>query len=92
MVRHPLDNTGDVKQADSIRESGRSLGRGHGNPLQGSYLENPMDRRSWRAMVHGITKSWTQLKRLNTHRGPLIWYSVIDCSVVYYGLKIKVLV
>ena len=48
-----------------------------------------MDRRAWRATVHGVTKSWIRLKRLNTHRGPLIWYSVIDCSVVYYGIKKK---
>ena len=40
---------------------GRSPGRGHGNPLQYSYLENPMDRGAWQAIVHGVTKSWTQL-------------------------------
>ena len=32
---------------------------------------NPMDRGAWRAMVHGVTKSWTPLKRLTTaHRSP----------------------
>ena len=62
MVRHPLDNTGDVKEADSIRESGRSLGRGHGNPLQDSYLENPMVRGAWRAKVHGAVKSQARLR------------------------------
>ena len=46
--------------------SGRSSGGGHGNPLQ-YFLENPMDRGSWRAIVHGITKSRTQLKWLSTH-------------------------
>ena len=35
---------------------------GNGNPLQYSCLENPMDRRAWRATAHGVTKSWTQLK------------------------------
>ena len=29
------------------------------NPLQYSYLENPMDRAAWQATVHGVTKSWT---------------------------------
>ena len=36
---------------------GRSLGEGNGNPLQYSYLENPMDRGAWRATVHGVAKS-----------------------------------
>ena len=33
---------------------GRSPGGGHGNPLQYSYLENPMDKGAWRATVHGV--------------------------------------
>ena len=36
---------------------------GHGNPLQYSCLENPMDRRAWWAMVHGVAKSWTRLSK-----------------------------
>ena len=40
---------------------GRSHGVGNGNPLQYSCLENPMDRGAWRATVHGVTKSRTQL-------------------------------
>ena len=40
---------------------GRSPGGGHGNPLQYSGLENPMDRGAWQATVHGVTKSWTRL-------------------------------
>ena len=31
-------------------------GGGHGNPLQYSYLENPMDRGAWRATVHGVAQ------------------------------------
>ena len=42
-----------------IPGSGRSLGEGHGYPLQHSCLENSMDRGSWQATVHGVTKSWT---------------------------------
>ena len=41
--------------------SGRSPGEGHGDPLQYSCLENPMDRRAWQATVHGVTKSHTRL-------------------------------
>ena len=50
-----------------IPGSRRSPGGGHGNPLQYSCLENPMDRGAWRATVHRLTKSWTRLKQLNTH-------------------------
>ena len=50
-------------QADlsSIPWSGRSPGEGNGNPLQYSCLENPMDRGTWRATVHGVRKSRTRL-------------------------------
>ena len=48
-------------------ESGRSPGGGHGNPLQHSCLENPMDRGACWATVHGVTKSRTQLKQLSMH-------------------------
>ena len=41
--------------------SGRSPGKGNGNPLQYSCLENSMDRGAWWATVHGIEKSWTRL-------------------------------
>ena len=45
----------------------RSPGEGHGNPLQYSCLENPMERETWWAIVHRVTKSQTQLKQLHTH-------------------------
>ena len=54
----------------SIPGSGRSPGGGQGNPLQYSYLENPMERGAWRFTVHGVSKSQTQLKQ-HTHTGPL---------------------
>ena len=43
----------------SIPGLGRSLGGGHGNPLQYSCLENPMETGAWRATVRGVAKSWT---------------------------------
>ena len=46
----------------SVPRSGRSPGGGHGNPLQYSCLENPMDRVAWWATVHSVTKSWTRIK------------------------------
>ena len=60
-------NAGDVRDDGSVPGSGRCLGGGHGNPLQYSRLENPMDRGDWRATVHGVAKSQTRLKRLSTH-------------------------
>ena len=44
-----------------IPGSGRSSGEGHGNPLQYSCLENPMDRGAWRATVSGVAKSLIRL-------------------------------
>ena len=44
-----------------IPELGRPPREGNGNPLQYPSLENPMDRRAWRAPVHGVAKSWTPL-------------------------------
>ena len=51
-------NAGD---SGTIPGSGRSPGEGNGNPLQHSCLENPRDRRAWRATVYGIAKSQTRL-------------------------------
>jgi len=45
-----------ARDAGSIPGWERSLGKGNGNPLQYSCLENPMDRGAWRATVHGVTK------------------------------------
>ena len=56
----------NVGDPGSIPGSGRSPGEVHGNPLQYSCLENPMDRRAWWATVHGVTKSQTRLKQLST--------------------------
>ena len=60
-------NAGNLRDMGLIPGSGRSLGGGHGNPLQYSCLENPMDRESWWAAVHRAVKSWTRLKLLSTH-------------------------
>ena len=51
-------NAGDL---GSIPGSGRSPGGGHGNPLQYSCPESPMDRGAWRATAHGLTESRTRL-------------------------------
>ena len=67
MVKNMPNDTGDRTCAGSIPGSGRSSGGGHGNPLQYSCLESPMDRGPWRAMVHGVVKSRTRLKQLSSN-------------------------
>ena len=58
---------GDSGDLGWISELGRSPGGGNGNPLQDSYLGNPMDRGAWRATVHGVAKSWTWLGMHEIH-------------------------
>ena len=70
MIKNLLANAGDLRNVGSIPGSGRSPGGGHGNPLEYSCLENPMDRGVWWATGHGVAKSWTQteqLKHASTH-------------------------
>ena len=67
VVKNLPANTGDVREVGLISGLGRSPGEKHGNPVQYSCLENPMDAGAWWATVHGVTKSWTRLNRLSTH-------------------------
>ena len=53
------ESTCNAGDSGSICGSGRPPGGGHGNPLQDSSLENPMEREAWEATVHGVAKSWT---------------------------------
>ena len=62
VVKNLPANAEDVRDTGSIPGSVRSLGGGHGNPLQYSCLENPMGRGARQAIVHGVVKSWTRLK------------------------------
>ena len=56
MVKNTPANAGDAGDPGSVPALGRSPGEGHGNPLQHSCLENPMDSGAWRATVHRVTK------------------------------------
>ena len=56
VVKNPSVNAGDVRDMGSVPGSGRSPGEGNGNPLQYSFLENPMERGAWRATVHGVAR------------------------------------
>ena len=65
VVKSPSADSGDIRDVGSLPGSGRSLGEGHGTPLQSSCLENPMDRGAWQATVHRFAKSQIRLKELN---------------------------
>ena len=58
-VKNAPANEEDVGDAASIPGSKRSPGGGHGNPLQYSFLENPMDLGAWMAVVHRVSKRLT---------------------------------
>ena len=68
VVKNPPVNAGNIRDVGSIPGSGRFPGGEHGNLLQYSCLENPMDRGAWRTTVHGVAKSHTQLKQLSTQK------------------------
>ena len=70
VVKNPPASVGDIRDAGSILGLGRSPGGGHGNPLQYSCLENPMDRGTWWATVHAVTQNQTRLKQLSMNTFP----------------------
>ena len=61
VVKNLPASAGDVRDTGSILGLGRSPQGGHSNLLQYSCLENPMDRGTWWATVHGVAKSRTRL-------------------------------
>jgi len=60
--KNPPADAGELRDAGSMPESGRSPGGQHDNPLQYYCLENPMDRGAGRGTMHGVTQSRTPLK------------------------------
>ena len=66
-VRNPPANAGDERDVDSVPESGRFCEVGNGNLLQYSCLDNSMNNGAWQAIVHGATRSRTQLSNKNIY-------------------------
>ena len=56
MGKNPPANAGNIRDVGLIFGLGRSPGGWHGNPLQYSCLENPMDRGAWHAILHGVAR------------------------------------
>ena len=61
MLKNLPANAGDMRDRSSIPGSRRIPGGGCGNPLQYSFLENPIDRVAWRSTVHGVAKGQIRL-------------------------------
>ena len=92
VVKNLPTKAGDTRDVSLILGSGRSPGVGKYNPLQYSCLENFMDRGTWRATVHGITKNQTQL---HTHEhtcivhclGPDLYRNLMTVDNIKIHLK-----
>ena len=67
VTQNPPADAGDIRDLGLALGLGRPPGGGHGNPLQHSCLENPMDRGAWQTTVHEVGKSWTGLEQLSMH-------------------------
>ena len=63
-VRLLIENEGGKEHIGGMRRDIKDTRGGHGNPLQYSWLKNPLGRGAWRATVHSVTKSQTQLKHV----------------------------
>ena len=88
-------NAGDPA---SIPGLGRSPGEGNCNPLQYSFLENPMEGGAWQATVHVVTKSQTQLSDYAWHTAALkgtlatLWiYTYTSCNIYITFTLINIL-
>ena len=66
--------------------SGRSPGGGHGNPLQYSCLENPMDGVAWWATVHRVARSQTWLKQLSMHACMVVLFLVFKGTFILFSI------
>ena len=67
VVKNLPANAGDIRDMVLIPGSGGSPGGGHGDPLQYSGQDNPLDRGAWQALVLRVKNSWTRLKQLSRH-------------------------
>ena len=84
VVKNLPANAGGIRDSSLIPGLGRSSEGGNGNPLQYSCLENPMDRGTWRATVHGVAKSWTRLST-HAHILKIYWICYSIASILCFG-------
>ena len=91
VVKNLPANARDLRDLSLIPGSGRFPGEGHGNPLQNSCLENLMDRRSWWAIVHSVSKEVdmteaTKHTRLDSRGNSLVVQWLGLCTLTAEGL------
>ena len=84
VVKNLPANAGDVRDSGLIPGLGRCPGGWHGNPLQYSCLENPMDKGAWQATVCWVSKSQT-LTHIIACMHPLcnIYMCIFVCVYIY---------
>ena len=81
--KEPTCHAGDIRDAGLIPGLGRSPGKGNGNPLQYSCLENSMNRGAWWFTVHRVAKSRTRLSNLAcTHIFSVHTYCSVDQNFI----------
>ena len=83
MGKNPSAKAGNIRDPSSIPGLGRSPGAGHGNPLQYSCLDNPMDRGAWWAAVTRIAKSLGFMSEATEHAHARHSTNIVQC--VYTG-------
>ena len=91
VVNNLSTNAGDKRDSGLIPGSERSPGGGHGNSLYYSCLENPTNRGAWRAIVHGVAKSWTWLKRLSMYMQGIYIFCLQIFQFIYLKYKYSVI-
>ena len=89
MVKNLLADAGDVRDTGSIPESERFPGGGHGNPLEYSFLENPMDRGALWATDRRVAKRHNLACTGNDRRkvrGHYIWLKALSFRILFSSL------
>ena len=82
---------GDIKDVGSIPSSRGAPGGGHGNPVQYSCLENPMDRGAWQTTVHGVTKSLADYSPWGHKESDTAEVTYHTCTYIFIYLNMCVL-
>ena len=88
VIKNPPVSSGDLRDMDSIPESGRSPGEGNSNSFQSSCLDNSMDKGAWWAIVHMVANrhDWVST---HTHRHTCkTIYDWLGIHISYYGMII----
>ena len=75
-----------TRHTGSVPGSRRSPGARHGNPLQYSFLGNPVDRGAWQAIVHRVATSWTRLKQFSMHTHPYSEVNSLSEFLLHFNL------